>query len=182
MNDRRCPVKLMNGLDSIFKQNDKVQWEENVEAVHAVTKKTTSPILLRLQRAERKMEMTMIIRSPYVYLYRSFALPPVVSRRLCQPQSQSWCKLLHIYMNISTFLRTTTLLFHVIKITQRPHQSSNNTNPHDYSPPTVYNTAEYAYRKMLKAQLKFNFGSTFLLNLKKKTDLKERESLQLKRK
>ena len=36
--------------------------------------------------------------------------------------------------------------------------------------------------KMLKAQLKFNFGPTFLLSLKKKkTDVEERESLQLER-
>ena len=34
---------------------------------------------------------------------------------------------------------------------------------------------------MLKTQLKFNFGQTFLLSLKKKTDLEERESLQLER-
>jgi hypothetical protein len=34
---------------------------------------------------------------------------------------------------------------------------------------------------MLKAQLKFNFGPTFILSLRKKTDVEERESLQLER-
>ena len=35
--------------------------------------------------------------------------------------------------------------------------------------------------KMLKAQLKSNFGPTFLLSLKKKTNVEERKSLQLER-
>ena len=34
---------------------------------------------------------------------------------------------------------------------------------------------------MLKAQIKFNFDPTFLLSLKKKTDVEKRESLQLER-
>jgi uncharacterized protein Veg len=34
-------------------------------------------------------------------------------------------------------------------------------------------------RKMIKAQLKSNFVSIFLLSLKEKTDVKERESLKL---
>ena len=39
----------------------------------------------------------------------------------------------------------------------------------------------FVCRKMLKAQLKSNFDPTFLLSLKKKTDVEERESLQLER-
>ena len=35
---------------------------------------------------------------------------------------------------------------------------------------------------MIKAQLKSNFRPTFLLSLKKKTDVEERESLKLERK
>ena len=39
----------------------------------------------------------------------------------------------------------------------------------------------FFFMKMLKAQLKSNFDLTFLLSLKKITDLEERESLQLER-
>ena len=45
----------------------------------------------------------------------------------------------------------------------------------------IQTSNHYFMRKMLKAQLKSNFGPTFLLSLKKKTDVEERESLQLER-
>ena len=46
---------------------------------------------------------------------------------------------------------------------------------------TLQKKEDIIFWKMLKAQLKFNFGPTFLLSLKKITDLEERESLQLER-
>jgi hypothetical protein len=36
-------------------------------------------------------------------------------------------------------------------------------------------------RKMIQAQLKFNFSPTFLLSFKKETDVEKRESLKLER-